>query len=65
MLGRNTATQMDFNFLQEPWFWVVFTAASELIGMNKKLRHNSVIELLLGVVGKMKPRKAKGGKGVE
>lgn len=65
MLGKNTATQMDFNFLQEPWFWVAFTAASELIGMNKKLRHNSVIELLLGVVGRMKPRNVKGGKGVE
>lgn len=56
---------MDSSFLQEPWFWVVFSAASELIGMNKKLRQNSVIELLLGVVGRMKPRNMKGGKGVE
>ena len=56
---------MNFNFLHEPWFWVVFSAASELIGMNKKLRQNSVIELLLGVAGKLKPLNMKGGKGNE
>ena len=65
MLGRNTATQMDFNFLQEPWFWVVFAAASELIGMNKKLSQNSVLETVLILIKRMKPRNVKGEKGVE
>ena len=46
---------MDFNFLQEPWFWVVFAAASELIGMNKKLSQNSVLEMALMLIGKLKP----------
>jgi hypothetical protein len=54
---------MNFQLLQEPWFWVVFAAASELIGMNKKLSQNSVIELVLKLVGQMKPRKKGGRKG--
>ena len=42
-------------FLQEPWFWIVFTAASELIGLSK-LKDNSVIELVLHVVQRLKPK---------
>ena len=45
------------DFLSEPWFWVVMTAASELIGMNKKLRDNSIIELVLHAVMALKPKK--------
>ena len=41
--------------LQEPWFWIVFTAASELIGLSK-LKDNSVIELVLHVVQRLKPK---------
>ena len=45
------------DFLSEPWFWIVMTAASELIGMNKKLRDNSIIELALHAVMALKPTK--------
>ena len=41
-------------FLQEPWFWIVFTAASELIGLSK-LKDNSVIELVIHTVQRLKP----------
>ena len=44
-------------FLSEPWFWVVMTAASELIGMNKRLRDNSIVELVLHLVMGLKPKK--------
>ena len=43
------------DFLSEPWFWVVFTAASELIGMSK-LKDNSVIELVIHTIAKLKPK---------
>ena len=46
---------MSLHFLQEPWFWIVFTAASELIGMSK-LKDNSVIELVLHAVARLKPK---------
>ena len=42
-------------FLQEPWFWIVFTAASELIGLSK-LKDNSVIELVIHTVQRLKPK---------
>ena len=44
------------HFLQEPWFWIVFTAASELIGLSK-LKDNSVLQLVLSTVGRLKPSK--------
>lgn len=46
---------MSFHFLQEPWFWVVFAAASELIGMSK-LKDNSVIQVVVHAIGKLKPK---------
>jgi len=46
---------MTMHFLQEPWFWIVFTAASELIGVSK-LKDNSVIELVLGTVARLRPK---------
>ena len=46
-----------FEFLSEPWFWVVMTAVSEVIGMNKKLKDNSIIELALHAVMALKPKK--------
>jgi len=52
---------MNFHFLAEPWFWVVFTAASELIGMSK-LKDNSVLQLALSSIKRLKPRKIKPAK---
>jgi hypothetical protein len=45
-------------FLQEPWFWVLVTAASEIIGMSK-LKSNSIVELALRAVFSLKPRNIK------
>lgn len=44
------------HFLQEPWFWIVFTAASELIGLSS-LKDNSVLQLVISTVGRLKPSK--------
>ena len=43
-------------FLQEPWFWVLIGAASEIIGMSP-LKSNSVVQLLLTGVKSRKPKK--------
>ena len=43
-------------FLQEPWFWVLIGAASEIIGMSP-LKSNSVVQLLLTGVMSLKPKK--------
>jgi hypothetical protein len=43
-------------FLQEPWFWIVIGATSELIGMSP-LKSNSVIQLLLTGIKALKPKK--------
>ncbi len=42
--------------LQSPFFWIVITAASEIIGMNPKWKHNSVLQVMLGLVVKLKPK---------
>jgi len=42
--------------LQNPIFWIVMTAVSEIIGMNKKLKDNSIIELALHAVMALKPK---------
>jgi hypothetical protein len=42
--------------LQNPIFWVVMTAVSEIIGMNKRLKDNSIIELALHAVMALKPK---------
>lgn len=44
------------DLLQNPAFWVVLTAASELIGMNKKLKDNSIIQLVMHAVMALKPK---------
>jgi len=44
------------DFLQEPWFWVLIGAASEIIGMSP-LKSNSVVQLLLQAVKSLKPKK--------
>ena len=38
-----------------PIFWIVVTAASEIIGMSK-LKDNSIIELVLHAVMTLKPK---------
>jgi hypothetical protein len=38
-------------------FWVVVAAASELIGMNPKLKANSIIQLAFQILNLMRPRK--------
>ena len=45
--------------LQSPIFWVVVTAASEIIGMSK-LKDNSVIELVLHTLMRFKPKRFNG-----
>ena len=42
--------------LQNPIFWVVMTAVSEIIGLNKKLKDNSIVELALHAVMALKPK---------
>ena len=43
------------DFLSSPIFWIIVTAASEIIGMSK-LRDNSIIELVLHTLMKFKPK---------
>ena len=43
------------DLLSNPIFWVVVTAASEIIGMSK-LRDNSIIELVLHTLMRFKPK---------
>ena len=38
------------DLLTNPVFWIVMTAVSEIIGMNKKLKDNSIVELILHAV---------------
>jgi len=42
-------------FLQNPIFWIIVTAISEIIGMSK-LRDNSIIELALHTLMRFKPK---------
>ena len=46
----------QMSFLAEPWFWIVVTAASEIIGMSK-LKDNSVIQLVFHALESLKPKK--------
>jgi len=43
------------DLLSSPIFWIVVTAASEIIGMSK-LRDNSIIELVLHTLMRFKPK---------
>ena len=44
------------DLLSNPVFWVVMTAISEIVGCNKKLKDNSIIELILHAVMALKPK---------
>ena len=43
------------DLLSNPVFWIVVTAASEIIGMSK-LKDNSIIELVIHAVMALKPK---------
>ena len=55
MMRTILTTTMDF--LNDAWFWIMVTACSELIGLNKKLKDNSIIELVFHVLMALKPKK--------
>ena len=44
------------DLLSNPVFWIVMTAVSEIVGMNKKLKDNSIVELILHAVMALKPK---------
>ena len=46
------------DLLQNPVFWVIVTAASEIIGMSK-LKDNSIIEVALHALMALKPKRVK------
>ena len=45
--------------LQSPIFWVIVSAASEIIGMSPKCKSNSVLQLLMRGLLSLKPKKLK------
>ena len=48
---------MELNeLLESPTFWIVLTALSEIIGMNKKCKQNSILEIIINSVLKCKPK---------
>jgi hypothetical protein len=47
------------DILQNPVFWIVVTAASEIIGMNPKWKHNSVLQVAMSLLMKLKPASIK------
>jgi len=47
------------DFLGQAWVWVLIAAASELIGMNPKLKSNSVIQVVMKALNSVKPAKKK------
>jgi len=47
------------DILQNPVFWIVVTAASEIIGMNPKWKHNSVLQVVMSLLMKLKPASIK------
>ena len=44
------------DLLHNPVTWIVLTAISEIIGMNKKLKDNSIIEFVLHAIMRLKPK---------
>ena len=47
---------MTVVFRQQPAFWIVLAAVSELIGMSK-LKSNSIVQLILQALYAIKPGK--------
>jgi len=46
------------DFLKEPAFWVVVAAISEVIGMTPRLKENSILQLIMKLLGAIKPKKS-------
>ena len=44
------------DFLQSPIFWIIVTAASEIIGMMPQFKSNSVLQLLIKGIMSLKPK---------
>ena len=44
------------DFLSSPIFWIIVTAASEIIGMMPQLKSNSILQLLLKSLLSLKPK---------
>tara|TARA_R100000951_G_scaffold82713_1_gene70378 strand:+ start:446 stop:589 length:144 start_codon:yes stop_codon:yes gene_type:complete len=44
-------------FLQHPAFWIIIAAISEVIGMTPKLKENSILQLIMKLLGAIKPKK--------
>jgi len=47
------------DFLSSPIFWIIVTAASEIIGMMPQCKSNSVLELLMRGLLSLKPKTPK------
>jgi hypothetical protein len=45
------------DILHSPAFWIVVAASSELIGLNPKLKANSIIQLVLQILEVLRPKK--------
>jgi hypothetical protein len=45
------------DILHSPAFWIVVAAASELIGLNPKLKANSIVQLVLQIIEALRPKK--------
>lgn len=46
------------DFLKEPALWVIVAAISEVIGMTPKLKENSILQLIMKLLGAIKPKKS-------
>ena len=44
------------DILHSPVTWIILTAISEIVGMNKKWKDNSIVELVLHAVMALKPK---------
>ncbi len=44
------------DFLGQAWFWILVTAASELLALNPKLESNSVIQMVMKALKSVKPK---------
>jgi hypothetical protein len=43
--------------LANPIFWIAVAAASEIIGLNPKLKANSIVQLVFQILRTLKPKK--------
>ena len=44
------------DLLSNPIFWIVVTAASEIIGITPRLKSNSILQLAFGTLLRLKPK---------